>query len=111
RGSGAGRRGVAAHSGVLVFRVWVVDGVGASLQRGGRHAYADVDQRGVLLADPDSVVVVAGDSPWVAGIRGVLGGVRIRDRRGAFYAVAVLARQLEENPGLTPSTWLHQSVV
>lgn len=44
---------MAIDPGVLVLRVRLVDGLGASVQRCRRHHDPDLDQSGVLLADPD----------------------------------------------------------
>ena len=97
------RRRVAADPVVLALRLRLVDGVGAGVQRRRRHGHADLDQRRVLLADPDPAVVAARDRPRLAALGRVLGRVRLGDVGRPVHAVAVHARQVEDGAGVTLS--------
>jgi hypothetical protein len=77
------RRGMAAHPVVFVVRVRLVDGQRAGLQRRRRHHHADLDQRGVLLADPDSAGLVPGPAPGPGEHRACSGRCSSRRRRWA----------------------------
>ena len=85
---------------VLVLRLRLVDGVGAGIQRRGRHDHADVDQPRVLLADPDSAGLGACAAAGLGALGRVLGRVRLRDRGRRVHAVAVLAWTVEDHEGV-----------
>ena len=95
------RRRMAADSVVLVVRLWVVDGFGAGIQRRRRHRHADMDQRRILLADPDPAVVVARDRPRLAALGRVLGCVHLGNVRRSLHAVALHSREMEDGDGVS----------
>ncbi len=94
------RRRVAADPVVLLFRVRLVDGLGAGVQRRRRHRHPDQDQPGVLLADPDPARLPPRGRARLAPNGCVLGRFPLGDRGGALHVVAVHAREVEDGQGL-----------
>src|SRR5690606_12466156 len=97
------RRRVGAHRVVCAVRLRLVDGVGTGVQRRRRYHDADLDQPGVLLADPDPAVLVPGSAPGLGPQRRVLGRVLLRDLGRSVHPLAVQPGRLEEGEGIAPA--------
>jgi dihydrofolate reductase len=91
---------VALDPRVFVFRVRLVDGRRASLQRRGRHHDPHLHQPRVFLAHPNSAGLGIGDPDGLGALWCVLGRVRFGNCGGLIHAMAVFSRALEDGEGL-----------
>ena len=81
---------------LFLSRLRLVDGIGTGVQRSRGYHDADDHQPCILLAHPDTIVMVACHSPWLAAIWCVLGCVYFGNLSGLVHLVAIHTRELED---------------